>query len=111
MKQSPGYTVAEKDPITRRVVLESIAYEASNYLTICEQIRFAYDTVLQIEDEVIKQDLTEKLIDAFLMGKKMNSRLEKYKRETGSVTGSAGSNLLRIPATRARKRIRGERRP
>lgn len=109
MRHLPGYIIAEKDPDIREAIRESLTKEASTYLTICEQLRFVYDTVEQIEDENIKRDLTEKLIDAFNMGKKMNSRLQRYKRETGSITGSAGSHLIPLDHTADRKYFRSKR--
>lgn len=109
MKNFPGYIVAEKDSESRKIILDSIRNESSGYLTICEQIRFIYDTVYQLPDGEIKEDLTEKLIDAFNMGKKMNSRLQRYKRETNSQTGSAGSNLMRLDHVEERQKLRRER--
>lgn len=109
MIRLPGFVIAEKDLETRRIAKEAFSHGASNYLTICEQIRFIYDTVYQLPDGEMKDDITEKLIDAFHMGKKMNSRLARYKKETGSVTGSAGSNLIRLKDTEERARIRGLR--
>jgi hypothetical protein len=109
LQQLPGYIVAEKDKEIREAIFHSLTTQASNYLTICEQLRFIYDTVCQIPDKDIRNDLIEKLIDAFNMGKKMNARLARYKREYNDKTGSAGSNLLPLDYTEKRKHIRSNR--
>lgn len=109
MKNFPGYVVAEQDPKVRRAVFESLTTCASRQLTICEQFRFIYDTVAQIKDEDIKKDLTEKIIDAFHMAKKMNSRLAHYKRKYIDKTGHRGKSLIRLQFTKEREKLRLER--
>lgn len=109
MKNLPGYVRAENDTAIRNAIRESLSKEGSSYLTICEQMRFMYDTIIQIKDEDIKNDLLEKLIDAFNMGKKMNARLAKYKADTNDKTGSAGSHLIKLNHTELRKKLRRER--
>lgn len=105
----PGFVRAENDPETRRVVRESLTTDAGDYLTVCEQLRFVYDAVHEIDNEDLREEITERLVDAFHMGKKMNARLAKYKRETGAQTGSAGSNLIKLRFTNERKKLRSER--
>lgn len=104
-----GFVRAETDPETRKVVRESLTTDAGEFLTICEQLRFVYDLVHEIKDEQLKEEITERLVDAFLMGKKMNSRLARYKRETGDPTGSRGSNLIKLKHTDERKQLRRSR--
>lgn len=102
----PGYIQPELSKDERKALFESLTTDASAHLTICEQLRFIYDTVYYFPEGEIKDDLTEKLLRALLMGKKMNSRLQRYKRETGDKTGSAGSNLARLSNTAERKKLR-----
>ncbi len=109
MKNLPGYVIAEKDQEVRRVVKQNLTQAASRHLTICEVLRFTYDTVDQLPDGEIKDDLTEKLIDAMNMGKKIMSRLAHYKRTMGDKTGSSGSGLIKLDHTRRRERIRSQR--
>lgn len=100
---------AETDPETRKIVRESLTTDAGEFLTICEQLRFIYDLVHGIEDETLREEITERLVDAFQMGKKMNSRLARYKRETGDPTGSRGSNLIKLKDVAQRKELRRNR--
>lgn len=105
----PGFAQPPMSEEEREIILHAISKDASSRLTICEQIRFIYDTVLKIEDEAIKQDLTDKLIIAFNMGKKMNSRLAHYKRAYTDQGGRTGRNLLWLKQTKERKEIRANR--
>ncbi len=50
MRNLPGYIRAEKDRNIRKVVRKALTTGASRYLTICEQLRFIYDTVRQIPE-------------------------------------------------------------
>lgn len=105
----PGFVVAEKNEEVRRVVKESLTKEASRLLTICEQLRFMYDSVCQVQDEELRNLMTEQLIDAMNMAKKMDSRLSHYKRLNGDRKGHAGGNLIRLDATAERKELRQAR--
>lgn len=102
----PGF--AQPALSDREVLLHSMTRVASNRLTICEQIRFIYDTVFELPEGEVKRDLTDKLLVAFEMGKKMNSRLAHYKRlYKGS--GHTGRNLLKLTHTKEREKIRIDR--
>lgn len=110
MKNLPGYVVKEQDPKNRQILYEALAYDAGDRLTICELFRFMYDTVYDLPDGEIKNDLTEKLIDAMGMAKKMNARLAHYRRTYTDKTGRAGSSIMLIEHASKRKRIRRSRR-
>jgi ABC-type lipopolysaccharide export system ATPase subunit len=105
----PGYVVTEKDEKSRAMLLGGLTQEASRTLTVCEQLRFVYDTVYQIPDKEIRNDLTEKLVDAFNMAKKMNSRLAHYKRKYIDKTGHRGKSLIRLEHTKEREELRRNR--
>lgn len=105
----PGYVVAEKDPKRREYLRNTISTQASRHLTICEQLRFVYDDVAQLPKGELRDSLTEKLIDAINMGKKMNLRLVQYKKEAGKDSGSGGAHLISLDHTQKRKKLRGER--
>jgi hypothetical protein len=109
MSDGYGYEFAIKDKKIRRIILENLAKETHGNLTICEQIRFVFDTVFLMPDGEIKKDLTEKLIDVFGTAKKMNSRLAHYKRKYKDTTGNAGRNIIYLKHRRARQRMRKER--
>lgn len=105
----PGYITAEPNQKLRETLREALMTGASRHLTICEQLRFIYDTVYRLPEGEHKEDLTEKLVDALNMAKKMNSRLAKYKRQYNDPKGSAGSNLIVLEHTDERAAIRNER--
>ena len=109
MDRLPGFETAEKDPAVRQALRGSLTNESSRYLTICEQLRFIYDSVHQLPDGELKEDITEKLIDALYMGKKMNSRLHHYKRLNGDKSGSGGSHLIKLSYTDERRALRRQR--
>ncbi len=94
------------DEAKRKAARDSIVHDAHDYLTICEQIRFMYDIVYQIESKEVKELLTEHLTDAFIMGKKMVERLDYYKRHYQDKKGHRGSNIKHLEDTRARRRLR-----
>lgn len=109
MKISPGYIIPEKDQTLRAALLYSLTNEASNRLTICEQLRFIYDSVHQLPDGELRDDLIEKLLEAFNMGKKMNARLAHYKRQYLSTSGRTGRNLIALEYTQEREQMRRQR--
>lgn len=48
---------------------------------ICETLRELYDDILKVEDEELRERMTETLIYAYDMAKRMNERLIKYKSD------------------------------
>lgn len=116
MGNLPGYVVAFPDEKlaeskfkTREFHLNTLKSQAHYLLTICEQLRFIYDDVAQLPDGPLKDSLTEKLIDAIIMGKKINNRLVEYKKKEGKHSGAAGAHLMHLTDTKKRKRLRNER--
>lgn len=109
MKQMPGYKVAFPDPELRMKNLHTLKTQASFLHTICEQLRFIYDDVAQLPDGELKDSMTEKLVDAMIMGKKINARLVEYKKEVGKYSGASGAHLNKLTDTKERKRLRNER--
>lgn len=107
MNKLPGFERAIlKD---RDIIRQSLVSDASRHLTICEQIRFAYDLVYLLPDNEIRLELTEQLIDIFGTAKKINARLAHYKRHFGGDTGNGGKNIKNLYSTKERKRIRSLR--
>ena len=109
MENLIGYKVPELTKEEREILNHSLTKDSSNYLTLCEQLRFIYDTVWLIENDEIRNDLTSKLEVAFNMAKKMNSKMMHYQRKYNDATGSKGNNLLPLEFTEERGRIRKER--
>lgn len=104
----PGYTQPVLTEEDFMAAYESLTTDAAHRLTLCEQLRFIYDVVDKLEDQNVKQDLTDKLVIALNMAKKMNSRLAHYKRNYPK-EGNGGKNLPLLKDTDERKQIRQTR--
>ena len=76
---------------------------------ICETLRMAYDLIHNMEDLALKEALTNKLLDAFICGKKMHDRLIYYRDKYKDSSGSDGEGLGGIPNTGDRLRMRRKR--
>lgn len=109
MYKLPGYEKRFTDPKEQKILLESIAKDASRKLTICEQVRFAYDFAIQLPDSEIKTAIIEQLIDIFGSGKRMNARLAHYKRHFLPKDGRGGKSIKNLFDTNNRKKIRRQR--
>jgi hypothetical protein len=113
----PGFVLPVERPLKMKQLEESLTIGASRTLTICELLRFMYDTVAQIEDEEIRTDLTNKLIIATNMAKKMDKRLGEYHNKMIADDtfvhvigmGHQGSDLIKLLSTKRRRRLRIER--
>jgi hypothetical protein len=82
---------------------------ANHHVCICETLRFIYDEVESLEDGERKQRMTELLIDALIMAKKIADRLGYYYKTYGDSTGTMGKELPLIAdasATRKRRKAR-----
>lgn len=109
MKILPGYTTATIDTNTRKSIRKEIITGANQYLGICEQLRFIYDSVEQLPDSDIKEMIIEQLVDAYDMGKKMSARLVYYSKHFKDDTGHKGKNIIWLNRSRARLNIRRKR--
>jgi hypothetical protein len=77
----------------RQAIKNSLIRESNRELTICEQLRRVYDSVDSIKNQKLKKEITEKLVDAFLMAKKMGERLTYYYEKYHDETGRQGENI------------------
>ena len=66
--------------MTREEALTQLRCKASSWRTICEVHREIYDATELIE-EPMKTHIRERVIDAFIMGKKMDAKLKAYKAD------------------------------
>lgn len=66
--------------MTRDEALVQLRCKASSFRTICEVHREIYDATEGL-DEQAKAHIRELVIDAFIMGKKMDARLKEYKSD------------------------------
>lgn len=77
----------------REGVRESLMRGVNKDLGICEQIRQVYDSVYKMPNGELKEEITEKLVDALIMAKKMGDRLTYYYKKTHDTTGHLGTTL------------------
>ena len=104
-----GYIIVFEGEHLRAKTRESLVRGTGALLGICEQIRFIYDSIADLPDEKLKERLTDQLVDAMIMAKKMQARLIYYKRTYDDKTGTNRANLPRLQANTARIRMRKKR--
>ena len=81
---------------TREEAKESLMKEANRELGICEQLRQVYDSVYELPESKLKTEITEKLVDALTMAKKMGDRLTYYYEKTHDASGHRGYNIVPV---------------
>ena len=107
MNTDKGYIIVEDDQQVRNKHFHSMTKKTGAGLGICEQLRFVYDTVHDSNlDDATKAKLTDQLVDAFIMAKKMQNRLTYYYQNFNDGTGNSGKNInsLQNNGPRSRKR-------
>ena len=109
MDKVSGYIPMITRQSTRNRIKKNLSSAAGKGLGVCELLRFIYDEVYKIEDEQIKHNLEEMLIDAMGMVKKMSDRLVYYKATYQDTTGHSGSNIPKLNDVYKRKQKRIER--
>lgn len=77
----------------RRKSRHSLFRKVNTVRGICEVLREVYDDVFLLPDGEQKTRMTEHLVDAFVMAKKMNERLNYYKDKYTDTSGHNASNL------------------
>ncbi len=92
----------------RKIVFKMLTTQANSYRGICEVLRSIYDIAYELDDDNRKK-ITELLIDAMIMSKKMNDRLIYYKNTYNDNTGSNGGNLDRLKYSGGLKKFRALR--
>ena len=109
MNYDKGYLrIFDGEHFRRRIRISLI--RGVNYrLGICEQLRCIYDTVTEFPDGPAKEKITEQLVDALIMGKRMTERLVYYKTKYNDTTGHGGKNLINPHGHRARIKMRKAR--
>jgi len=80
----------------RRLARRQLTTGANFFRSICEVLREVYDLVYTLEDADIRDKMTELLIDATVMAKKMDNRLGYYKKTYNDTTGKGGTGLQRL---------------
>jgi len=79
--------------IDRNAVKINLVRGINRQLGICEQLRIIYDSVYCLPDGELKNKITDGLVDALIMAKKMGDRLQYYFDVTQDQTGHSGINL------------------
>jgi hypothetical protein len=93
----------------REEARDILMYHANNKKHLCETLRMVYDYVYELPDSQEKTDMTELLIDAMLMGKKMQDRLSYYQKTYKDNTGNKAEHIIGLTGVRNRAKMRHER--
>jgi hypothetical protein len=72
--------VGKLDYNDQPAILKHLRNAWSGRRTICEVHREIYDLVLTITDPELCKEIVPKIIDVYIMGNKMNDRLNEYKK-------------------------------
>jgi hypothetical protein len=104
-----GYIRIEDNERKRRQFRTSLTTSVSHILGICEHLRYIYDSVFEIKDEALKEKITEQLVDALIMGKKMGGRLSYYHKKYNDQSGHKGVNINMLGRNNRRRKMRRER--
>jgi hypothetical protein len=81
----------------------------NSHLGICETLRMTYDLIDDMEDKELKEQITDKLVNAMIMAKKVIGRLDYYRKKYDDKTGSSGEKLILLPNHVMLKELRGKR--
>jgi hypothetical protein len=87
----------------------SLICDANSHQCICETLRSVYDLVHGFPESEWKSKITELLIDALMMGKKMDARLVYYQGTYGDDTGNKASDLKFIDGNSKTRKMRQKR--
>ena len=88
---------------------KSLIYGTNRFRCICETLRLIYDEIYDMKDLELKERITDLLVDAMVMGKKMHQRMAYYKTKYNDTTGHNAKNITRIPGSSARAKMRRAR--
>lgn len=86
-----------------------LKYHTNNKKHICETIRLIYDYVYELPDGDAKESMTELLIDAITMAKKMQDRLVYYQKTYHDDTGNKAVTIVGLTGVRSRSVMRKAR--
>lgn len=96
----------------REEARKSLIRGTNNKKHICETLRLIYDEVHDLEHDkylYAKKIMTELLVDAMVMAKKMQNRLAYYQKTYKDNTGNKAVGLVGLTGVRARARMRKAR--
>lgn len=87
----------------------SLICDTNSHECICEKLRSIYDLVHDLPESEFKGKVTELLIDALIMGKKMSERLIYYQKTYDDDTGNKAEDLKFIHGSAKTREIRQAR--
>ena len=87
----------------RRFARKSLIQGTNNRKHICETLRLIYD---EVHDTPDNECITELLIDAMGMAKKMQDRLSYYQKTYRDNTGGKAIDIIGLTGVRNRSRMR-----
>jgi hypothetical protein len=90
----------------RHIAKKSLITGTNNKKHICETLRLVYD---EIHDSPDNEKITELLIDAIIMAKKMQDRLAYYQKTYKDNTGNKAIDIIGMAGCRARNKMRKAR--
>ena len=73
----------------KRVIIQ----EANGRKGICEQLRIVADAVYEMPEGSLREKILDRMVEAYVMGKKMHDRLVYYKKTYNDQTGHSGRNI------------------
>jgi hypothetical protein len=106
MNTDKGYIIVFDDEKLRLKYRTSLIRQTNTVLGICEQLRFTYDSIIDMKDVPLKERLTEQLTDVLIMAKKMDKRLNYYYKKYSDTSGHNASRLVRLQHNSRRIRMR-----
>lgn len=90
----------------RHFAKKSLITGTNNKKHICETLRLVYDEIHDMPDN---EKITELLIDAMIMAKKMQNRLSYYQKTYNDNTGNKAVDIVGLSGVRARNKMRKAR--
>ncbi len=93
----------------REFARDSLIKCANPKKTICETLRLIYDEVYKMRKDERRDKITELLVDATMMAKRMNERLRYYRKTYNDESGKNASNIGDLPGELERRNLRRRR--
>ena len=81
---------------TREEIKFDLMHKANREMGICEKLRTIYDVVYTLPESEQKTNITEQLVDALLMAKKISDRFAYYVETYHDSTGHQGKHLKAV---------------
>lgn len=90
----------------RYIARKSLINSTNNKKHICETLRLIYDEIHDLPDN---EKITELMVDAMVMAKKMQNRLSYYQKAYNDNTGNKAIDIIGLAGCRNRSKMRKTR--